>query len=117
MPNAAGVNDIGRVISAIAVVPGQTETSQYRRAVKLVFREAEDILVIILADRASIVGQHAQPVRESALVSNLSRLVVRSSTGSQIILILGEVGEGQIRRHSRAWRKDDIRDVAFLAIQ
>ena len=106
LPNAAGMQDVGGIVAAVGVVSGQAKPSQRRRSVELVLREAQNILVITLADRTGVVCQYTQAMRESAFVSDLHRLVVCGSLSGQVIAVLAKIRERQVWRYGRSGWKD-----------
>src|SRR6266576_6450402 len=91
LPNTAGMKNIGDIVTAECVIPEITKPWKRWRAIEYVPRDTENVFVIILAHRSGVISQHIQALFESALKSDLHRVVISCSVRVQVVTVLREV--------------------------
>src|SRR5712691_8698714 len=111
------MKNVGDIVTAECVVPEITKPWKRWRAIEYVPRDTENVFVIILAHRSGVISQHIQALFESALKSDLHRVVISCSVRAQVVTVLREVGKGQVRRLGGPGRKKQVWNVSLLPVE
>src|SRR5437870_856050 len=111
------MENVGDIVAAERVVPEDAKARKGWGTIELVFRQPQNIFVIVLANRTRVIGEHIETLLESALESNLKSVVVSCSISSQVISVLPKIGKWKIRCLGSPRGKNQVWNVSLLPVE